>query len=83
VLQYKWRNGFNMIKSFVVLDLNDTNSYTNNVNVVGIYSSMINAAKAKHLAMRKAIDEGIEDDSTIGYFEKNLIIREMFLDQMP
>jgi hypothetical protein len=72
-----------MTKAFLVLDLNDTNSYTNDVNVVGIYSSMLNAGKAKQRAMAKAIDDGIEDNSTIGFFEKNLIIKEIVLDQMP
>jgi len=32
-----------MSKIFVVLDLNDTNSYNNEVNIVGVYSSMLNA----------------------------------------
>ena len=72
-----------MTKAFLVLDLNDTNSYTNDVNVVGIYSSMLNAGKAKQRAMAKAIDDGIEDNSTIGFFEKNLIIKEIVLDKMP
>lgn len=72
-----------MTKVFLVLDLNDTNSYTNDVNVVGIYSSMLNAGKAKQRAMAKAIAEGIEDNSTIGFFEKNLIIKEIILDQTP
>ncbi len=72
-----------MSKVFVVLDLNDTNSYTNDVNVVGIYSSMLNAGKAKQRAMAKAIDDGFEDPSTIGFFEKNLVIKELSLDQMP
>jgi hypothetical protein len=72
-----------MSKVFVVLDLNDTNSYTNDVNVVGIYSSMLNAGKAKQRAMTKAIEEGIEDPSFIGFFEKNLVIKELVLDSMP
>lgn len=72
-----------MSKIYLVLDLNDTNSYTNSVNVVGIYSSMLDAGKAKQKAMANAIDEGIEDHSTIGFFEKNLIIKEVILDQMP
>ncbi len=72
-----------MSKVFVVLDLNDTNSFTNDVNVVGIYSSMLNAGKAKQRAMAKAIDDGFEDPSTIGFFEKNLVIKELSLDQMP
>jgi len=33
--------------------------------------------------MRNAIDEGIEDHSSIGFFEKNLVIKEMSLDQLP
>lgn len=72
-----------MSKIFVVLDLNDTNSYNNEVNIVGVYSSMLNAGKAKQQAMRIAIDEGIEDHSSIGFFEKNLVIKEMNLDQLP
>jgi hypothetical protein len=72
-----------MSKIYLVLDLNDTNSYTNDVNVVGIYSSMLNAGKAKQKAMAKAIHEGIEDNSTIGFFEKNLVIKELTLDVMP
>lgn len=70
-------------KTFVVLDLNDTNSYTNSINIVGAYSTMLNAGKAKQLAMRRAMDEGLEDASTIGFFEKNLIIKELELDKMP
>jgi hypothetical protein len=72
-----------MTKTFIVLDLNDTNSYTNSVNIVGVYSSMLDAGKAKQKAMRKAMDEGIEDKSTIGFFEKNLIIQEVILDKQP
>lgn len=72
-----------MSKIFLVLDLNDTNSFTNNINVVGVYSSMLNAGKAKQKAMANAINEGIEDHSTIGFFEKNLIIKELTLDIMP
>lgn len=72
-----------MSKIYLVLDLNDTNSYTNDINVVGIYSSMLNAGKAKQKAMANAINEGIEDHSTIGFFEKNLIIKEITLDVMP
>jgi len=72
-----------MSKVFVVLDLNDTNSYTNDVSVVGIYSSMLNAGKAKQRAMAKAIEDGIEDQSSIGFFEKNLVIKELVLDSMP
>jgi hypothetical protein len=72
-----------MTKTFIVLDLNDTNSYTNSVNIVGVYSSMLDAGKAKQKAIRKAMDEGIEDKSTIGFFEKNLIIQEVVLDKQP
>jgi hypothetical protein len=72
-----------MTKTFIVLDLNDTNSYTNTVNIVGVYSTMLDAGKAKQKAMRKAMDEGIEDKSTIGFFEKNLIIQEVILDKQP
>jgi hypothetical protein len=71
-----------MSKVFLVLDLNDTNSFTNDVNVVGVYSSMLNAGKAKQRAMAKAIEEGIEDHSSIGFFEKNLVIKEVVLDQI-
>lgn len=72
-----------MTKTFIVLDLNDTNSYTNSVNIVGVYTSMLDAGKAKQKAIRKAMDEGIEDKSTIGFFEKNLIIQEVILDKQP
>ena len=72
-----------MTKTFIVLDLNDTNSYTNTVNIVGVYSTMLDTGKAKQKAMRKAMDEGIEDKSTIGFFEKNLIIQEVILDKQP
>jgi len=72
-----------MTKTFIVLDLNDTNSYTNTVNIVGVYSTMLDAGKAKQKAMRKAMEEGIEDKSTIGFFEKNLIIQEVILDKQP
>jgi hypothetical protein len=72
-----------MTKAFIVLDLNDANTYTNDVNIIGIYSSMLNAAKAKQRTMAKAIQEGIEDNTTIGFFEKKIVIKEITLDQIP
>jgi len=72
-----------MTSAFIVIDLNDTNSYNNNVNVVGVYTTMLNAGKAKQRAMAKAIREGIEDNSTMKFFEKNLIIKEISMDIMP
>ena len=68
---------------FLVLDLNDDNAYTNGSTVLGIYSTMLNAAKAKQRAMAKAIEEGIEDNQTIGFFEKKITINEITLDKLP
>jgi hypothetical protein len=72
-----------MTKVFLVLDLNDDNAYTNGSTVLGIYSTMLNAAKAKQRAMAKAIEEGIEDNQTIGFFEKKITINEITLDKLP
>lgn len=72
-----------MTKVFLVLDLNDDNAYINGSTVVGIYSTMLNAAKAKQRAMAKAIEEGIEDNQTIGFFEKKITINEITLDKLP
>jgi hypothetical protein len=72
-----------MTKVFLVLDLNDDNAYTNGSTVLGIYSTMLNAAKAKQRAMAKAIEEGIEDNQTIGFFEKKITINEIILDKLP
>jgi hypothetical protein len=72
-----------MTMVFLVLDLNDDNAYTNGSTVLGIYSTMLNAAKAKQRAMAKAIEEGIEDNQTIGFFEKKITINEITLDKLP
>ena len=72
-----------MTKVFLVLDLNDDNAYTNGSTVVGIYSTMLNAAKAKQRARATAIEEGIEDNQTMGFFEKKITINEITLDKLP